>query len=45
VELVSAFAMLLGAILLITVALTGSTFRQTISGHANTTSLHQQPGA
>ena len=44
-ELVFAFTLLLGAILLITVAVTGSTFSQTIRGKANTTQLKTQPGA
>lgn len=44
-ELVFAFLLLIAAVLLITVAVTGSTFRQTIAGHANTSSLKTQPGA
>lgn len=44
-ELVFAAGLLLAAVLLITVALTGATFRQAIAGKANTTTLHQQPGA
>ena len=44
-ELVFAFTLLLGAILLITVAVTGSTFGTAIRGKANTSQLKQQPGA
>ena len=44
-ELVFAFALLLGAILLITVAVTGSTFGQSIRGKADTSKLKTQPGA
>jgi len=45
VELVFAFALLLGAILLITVAVTGSTFGTTIRGKADTSKLKTLPGA
>jgi len=45
VEVVFAFALLLAGIVLITVAVTGSTFRQTVRGKANTARLHQTPGA
>ena len=44
-ELVFAIGLLIAAALLLTVALTGSTFRQAIAGQANTTKLHTQPGA
>jgi len=44
-ELVFAFALILGAILLITVAVTGSTFGTAIRGKANTSNLKTLPGA
>lgn len=44
-EAVLAFAALLGGALLITVAVTGSTFRQTIAGQADTSKLKTLPGA
>ena len=44
-ELVFAFAILAGAALLITVALTGSTFATAFRGQANTSHLKTLPGA
>ena len=44
-ELVFGATLLLGAILLITVAVTGSTFGTAIRGKANTSTLKTQPGA
>ena len=43
--LILPFALILAAIVLITIAVTGSTARQAISGQANTTSLHKTAGA
>jgi hypothetical protein len=45
VELVFAFALVLGAVLLITVATTGSTFGTAIRGKADTSKLKTLPGA
>ncbi len=44
-ELALFFALLLGAVLLITVAVTGSPFGAAIRGQADTSKLKTQPGA
>lgn len=43
--LVLAAALILAGVLLLIVAVTGSTFGETIRGQANTTQLHNTPGA
>ena len=44
-DLLLPFALLLAAFVLITMAITGSSARNTVSGQADTSKLHQQPGA